>query len=232
MFHIINSSDKTTGTTGNCSINLNQRIKGTYSLYSFVFTNNLYNVNSNNNRIVLTNTSDTVLSNSLIPEGYYTGAELASKITSEIASLTATFDENTAKFTFTYSSDFKLKFASYDNTIHELIGFEKLDYTSSSSSLTSVEKSDLIPCKNLYITIKQGHKPIELNSNSNHHDYSFIINDSQSSFGSLFRYKQSNVLQQQYVNVEATRRFDITIYDNNHNTVNTSNCIMILEKKS
>jgi hypothetical protein len=232
MYSIINSDDKTTGTNGNCVINLNSRIQGEYALYSFFFTNTLYNVNDTNNRLVLANASGSVISNNLITAGYYTGAELASQITNQIASLSATYDENTGKFTFTYSADFQFLFANYTNTSYLLLGFENdTDYTSASSSLTSANPSDLILHKNLYITIKEANKPFSKNSSTSHRDYSLKVYDSNTSFGGLFRYEESDLVKQQNFELDPTRRIKIKIYDDNDHIVDLSNWTMILQRK-
>ena len=232
MFQIIKSNDKATGTNGDCIIHLNQRIGGQYGLYSFIFTNTLYNVNSTNNRFVITDTSDTIISNVLLDEGFYTGSELADKITSAITDLTATFDDNTNKFTFTYTSNFKLAFSTtYNNTCWELLGFAQSNYTSSSLLLSSVMCADFNPHKTLFITIKKASKPIENNSQSNHHEYTFMISDSTSTFGSLFRYIQDDPLRQQYTNINTTRTLSIEIRDDDNNVIDPTNWIMILQRK-
>ena len=232
MLNIIKSNNKTSGTNGNCVIHLNQRMKGLYGLYSFIFTDTLYNVYSANNRFVITDTSDTVISNVLLDEGFYTGSELADKITSAVTDLTATFDDNTNKFTFTYTSDFKLAFSStYTNTCSEILGFEQSDYTSTSSSLTSVKCADFNPHKTLFITINKANKPIENNSSSNHHEYTFMISDASSTFGSLFRYLQDDQLRQQYAEIDSTRQIEVEIRDDDHNVIDPTNWIMILQRK-
>lgn len=232
MYNIIKSNDKSTGTNGDCVVHLNQRINGQYGLYSFIFTNTLYNVNSTNNRFVMTNTSDTIISNVLLDEGFYTGNGLADKLTSTITDLTVTFNDNTNKFTFTYTSDFKLAFSTtYSNTCWELLGFAQTDYTSTSSSLSSIMCADFNPHKNLFITINKARKQIENNSQSNHHEYTFMISDSTSSFGSLFRYIQEDPLQQQCTIIDPTRSLNIEIRDDDNNIINPTNWIMILRRK-
>ena len=231
MLNIISSNDKTSGTNGDCVIHLNQKMMGIYGLYSFIFTNSLYNVGSTNNRFVLTDTSDVVLANVLLTEGYYTGGEVATLITDAISDLTVKFDDNTSKFTFTYSSNFKLPFGSYENTCFELLGFDKSTYISIASSLSSSHPADFNPHKNLFITINKANKPIENNSSSAHHDYSFIVSDSLSSFGSLFRYIQEDILKQQNVEIEPTRSLSIQIHDDDNNIINSTNWTMILQRK-
>ena len=231
LFSIIRSSDKATGTNGDCVLNINEKISGYYGLYSFTFTNSLYNVTSTNNRLIIADTSDVVLSDVTIPEGYYTGSELADYVTTQLSGLTVTFDNKTNKFTFTYLSNFKLLFTSYDNTSHFLLGFEKSNYQSSSSVLSSINAADLVSCKDLFVTIREANKQVSNNSSNSHNDYSLIINDNTSSFGSLFRYKQEDIVKQQSIKITPTRQLKIQIYDDEHNIVNTNNWIMILQKK-
>ena len=232
MFNIIKSNDKHSGTNGDCVIELNQNISGQYGLYSFIFTNSLYNVNSTNNRFVITDTSDTVISNVLLDEGFYTGLELADEITSKVTDLTVTFDDKTSKFTFTYTSNFKLAFSSsYSNTCWEILGFAQSTYTSTSLSLTSAVCADFNPHKTLFITINKANKPIENNSNSSHHEYTFMISDSSSTFGSLFRYIQDDQMRQQCAEIDRTRNLSIEIRDDDNNVINPTNWIMILQRK-
>ena len=231
MFNIISSNDKTSGTNGDCVIHLNQKMQGYYGLYSFIFTNSLYNVSSSNNRFVLTDTDDNVISNVLLDEGYYTGKEIADKIANATSNLTIEFDDNTSKFTFTSSSDFKLAFSSYNNTCHLILGFENLGYLSAGSTLTSPNAADFNPHKNLFITIDKANQPIENNSSSAHHDYTFMISDSLSSFGSLFRYIQEDSLKQQNVKIDSTRSLSVQLHDDDNNVIDPTNWIMILERK-
>lgn len=226
MMEIIKSSDKSSGTNGNCVIHLNGEMGGEYYLYSFIFNNNLYNVNSTNNRIVIANTSDVVLSNTLLTEGFYSGNEIATNITNNVLSgFSASYNENSGKFTFTYSSDFKILNNGYDNTSHALLGFANSDYTSSSNSLSSVNVADLTPYKNIFISIREN-SPKQI-VNQNHHDYSFIVH-TDNSFGSLFKYIQEDKMKQQKIHIHPTRRLEITIYDSNDNQLNVADWSMIV----
>lgn len=228
MFEIIKSDDKTTGTNGDCVINLNDDISGQYRLYSFTFCNNLYNVNDTNNKLILANTSDVIISNTTLTNGDYDGDNFATLITNAITDLTATYDDATGKFTMTYTSDFKLLFANYSNTCHKLLGFDNIDYTSDSNTLDSANVAQLLPFKHLYIDISENdNKPIKSQS---HYFYSFLLYDSNSTFGSMFRYVCDDMERQQKINIKSSKRLKIKILDENNNVYNISDWIMLLEK--
>ena len=228
MFEIIKSDDKSTGTNGDCVIHLNDDISGEYRLHSFTFCNNLYTVNDNNNKLILANTSDVIISNTTLTNGDYDGESLALLITNEITDLTASYNDATGQFTFTYTSDFKLLFENYSNTCHKLLGFDKSDYTSDSNTLTSVNVAQLLPFKHLYLDISENdNKQIKSQS---HYFYSFLLYDTNSTFGSMFRYICDDVQRQQKINIKSTKKLKIKILDSNNKVYNVSDWIMILEK--
>ena len=228
MFEIIKSSDKSSGTNGNCKIHLNDDLSGDFRLYLFSFYNNLYNVNDNNNVLVLTNTSDTVISNITLTNGDYSGDELATLITNGIADLNAIYDENTGKFTLSYTSDFKLNFVDNSNTCYKLLGFDNNTYTSTSSSLTSESVAELLPYKHLYLEINENDDK-SLRDQS-HNYYSLILNDKNSGFGSMFRYLCEDRVKQQRIHLKSSKQLNIKIKDENNNVCEIADWILILEK--
>ena len=229
MIEVISSANKTSGTNGDCQIYLRGEIGGKYKLKSFRFTNNIYNVNSTNNRIVLADTSDVIITNVTLTEGYYTGGEIATLITSIASGFSASYSANTGKFTFTYTGDFKLLFENYDNTCHDLIGFEKNDYTSSGSSLTSVNTANLTPINTIYLWIEQNRHKKVIDQNNN--DYSLEITDKSSVFGGTFCYEVIDESMMQQIDIRDTRFLKMKIYDQNNNILDISQWTMILESK-
>jgi hypothetical protein len=110
-----------------------------------------YNVNSNNNIIIISLLDGTTY-NLTIPVGNYTGITLASQINTLVSavlpSFTCTFSIKTSKLTFTYSTMFFINYASS----YKVLGFQKNIINSSSLngsiySLTSSKVIDLIPVK-------------------------------------------------------------------------------------
>ena len=229
MYEILQSSDRATGTNGDSIFYLIDDIKGEYKLHSFKFTNNIYNVTSNNNRIVLANTSDTLLADVRLTEGYYTGTEIASMITSDVYSgFAAGYDNKTGKFTFSLGGGFKMLNQGYADMSYGLLGFDNNDYTSDGNTLTSVNVADLIPVKEIYIKIKDDKLKAVRSQTLN--DYSLMVYDKLSTFGSIFHYTCEDRINQQTINLKPTKRLEIKICDNEGNILQISNWCMILEK--
>ena len=228
MFEIIKSDDKSTGTNGDCTMYLNDDISGEYRLHSFAFYNNLYNVNDNNNKLIIADTNDEIISNTTLTNGDYNGNQLADLIDDSITDLTVIYDDNTGIFTLMYTSDFKILFANYANTCHKLLGFEKDDKTSSANELMSENVAQLLPYKNLYVEIAENdNKPFKSQS---HYFYSFVLFDKSSTFGSMFKYMCEDKQIQQRINIKSTKKLKIKILDDSNNVCNVSDWIMILEK--
>lgn len=221
MLHIIRSSD-----ISNNVINLTKKMSGKYKLHSFVFTNNLYNVTSNNNILPYYESS---LNNIELTQQYANGDDLANDIQTKINNIsggtaTVTYNANTCTFTITNTTNFSLNFAdNTTNTCHELIGFNQSN-TNTTTTVTSSNMAQLVPFH--YITIKIDKDNCLNVQNQTYHSDSLIILG-KSDFGDTFVFN-GNDFQPQYVNINSVKTLSISFYNDKHNTVNISNWALVL----
>ena len=225
MKYIIKSSN-----VSNNIVNLNKYFKGHYKLSSFCFTNNIYNVNSNNN--ILPYQEGATYTAITLSEQFVDGNDLATDIASKINAVsagtaTATYNDNTGKFNITNTTNFYLKFGDVStNTCNNLLGFNQSN-TTDGTSVTSDNSSDLVPFKTIFIDIKEDKSKNILDENNNNN--TFMI-QGVSNFGELFIYNPVNMdIEPQYALFHSTKRLEIRFYDENENELTLRNWILILE---
>ena len=209
---------------------LDKRIEGVYKLLSFVTTNNMFNVNNNNNKIYWNeNGSDltTTLTN-----GYYSSDDFKTHLSTQLNSsasgtVTVTLDDNTRKLTIADTLNFYFTFGTNtSNSARKLIGFNEADGANGASH-TSDNPIDLNTYKNIFITIEQDdHRNIEGQDFFNH---SFVINGT-GAFGEICRYiNQDNF--DQYIKLRKTKMLKVIFYDINNNIIDlNSEYQLILQK--
>lgn len=126
----------------------------------------IYAINTNNNKIKYQIGTGTIYT-SIIPEGNYTATTLISALNSAFLAnsvvLTLTFSQITGKLTFTHlTSDFT--FYVIDNSLMQVLGFTtKVNYSSSSKSLTGLYPVNILGALNFQIF---SHNLITKNFNS------------------------------------------------------------------
>ena len=226
MYFIIKSSDVNNGI-----INLNKQMENVYLLHSFSFTNDIYNIDSNN--YILPYQESSININIQLTEQYVNGDDLATHLQSKINAVSSgtasvAFNANTGKFTITNSVNFKFNFASYGNgTCYDLIGFNNID-TSYATTATSDYSANLVPYQSLFIDIKND--KLKLVSDENYNNYSFIINQS-SNFGDICNYISNiNDTDPQLIDIDTTKRIEVKFYDQNNNLITLNNWCLILKK--
>ena len=223
MYHIIQSSD-----VENNVINLTQKIKGLCKLNAFVFTNNIYNVTTNNNILPYYETS---LNNIELTTQYANGDDLATDIQTKIdaisaGSATVTYNSNTCKFTITNTTSFSLKFGdNTTNTCYELIGFNQSN-TDASTTITSPNMSQLVPFKYITINVAQD-TALHIQNQKFQHDTFVIMGTSD--FGDKIIYNSKDYTPQ-YMNLQATKTLSVSFFDDKHKAITISNWTMIFNQ--
>ena len=226
MKYILKSSN-----ISNNIINLKKSFKGEYSLYSFCFTNNIYNITSNNN--ILPYQQGASYNAVELTQQFTNGQGLASDIQSKLnaipsANVSVSYNSNTGKFTITNTTNFYLKFGDITTNIcNELLGFNGSN-TTDGLSVSSDTKADLTPFKSILINIKE-----DKNRNvkdENYNQNTFVING-DSNFGEKLTYKSFDWdVISQYMLVDETKRLEITFTDEKGNSLDLRNWVLVLEQ--
>ena len=116
----------------NNKLTLDYPIVGEYSLESFVFTNNIYNVTNDNNKVYFTENS--VPLTTTLTNGYYDGEDFRSHLQTSMnatasGTITVSLDTNTNKLTISNSThNFFFTFGTNTtNSARKLLGFNASD---------------------------------------------------------------------------------------------------------
>ena len=209
---------------------LDESINGKYRLLSFTATNNIFNVNDNNNQIYIT--EGTTPYEITLTNGYYTIDELKSHLQDKMSAsltgtITITINDITNKFTITDTNSYYFTFGTNtNNSANALLGFNETDQTLSTSH-TSDNCVDLNSVKQIFINITQNDdrcvKGIDYFSTS-------LIIQNDSNFGELFRYIKNDNFEQ-FVKFNNTKSLEIKIHDLDNNDIElNSDYILIFEK--
>lgn len=170
---VINSKDRTSGTSSNFRINLpSNKIKlngkNKLKLQSIVMYNTLYVINSNNNKIDFNENSTN--KTTTLTNGFYNASTLASHIgtamtstSSGYATFTATYSTVTGKMTISSTQNFTLKFLTGTNTAtspYRILGFMDTNGilpvdSSVGTSATGNNVVNLGLPTTIYITVKE-----------------------------------------------------------------------------
>ena len=219
-------SDKSTNDT----YTLDRAINGKYKLLSFVCTNNLFNVNDNNNKIYFNeNGTDRIAT---LTNGNYDINDLKTEcITAlnDVASGTfnITIDSLTRKYTFTSTNNFGFTFGTNtSNSGRKLIGMNASDDTQSLTH-TSDTSIDLNTHKNILIDISENDDKNVIGVD--YFDTSLVING-LGVFGDMIRYIDNDNFHQ-YIKVKNTKKLKLRFHDSNNETIDlNSEYIIIFDK--
>lgn len=224
--HSTSSSDMT--------ISLRQPIsEGRYKVLQTCFYNGIYNINSYNNKIYWTTTSDGSLTSTLTP-GYYTSTTLTSHLSTVLSAdgtptITTSYSDETGKFNFSASAG-NISFTFSTNTSNSaryLLGFDE-ENTSESSSITSTNPADISYTRYIGIDIDE--------FSSNYNDVNNRARTYLYPINSSFSNVQYTNLQESYENIltlpNPTRKLNIKLYDDSGRPLSNNNLdwSFILEK--
>lgn len=215
----------------NNTYQLDKTISGKWKLINFSFTNNIFNVNDNNNKIYFNENG--VDLTATLSNGYYdAGSALTSNISTALnnvatGTITVDFDDTTNKYTITNTLNFYFKFgSSTKNSARKLLGMTASDGTNSTTQ-TSNNPIDVNTYKNIFINISQNDdKDI---FGQNYFSTSFTITGT-GTFGELIKYIYKD-FSEQYVKLNNTKHITVKIHDLNNDELElNSEYSLILEQ--
>ena len=225
---LILHSDK----SNNNSFTLDKRIQGLYQLRSFVATNNIYNVNDNNNKIYIEEDGTDHVITATLSNGYYDSSDLKTHLSTTLnnslnGTVTVEFDENTYMFTFSNTNGFRFVFgANTTNSARKLLGFNPTDGIPNTSQTSDIP-IDLNPYKNIFITITE-----DDNRNVEGIDFfncSLIVNGTFD-FGAILRYVDVDNFAQ-ILKFKNTKMLKVFFHDANNNIINLNSEYQIILQK-
>ena len=213
--------------------NLDESIAGKYKLVSFTFTNNIYNVNDNNNKVYIYKSGtnfDPTLTN-----GYYDINDLSTELQTQIndvgpdLGMVVVPDVKTNKLTFTQSSyNFYFTFGTNtSNSARKLLGFNAVD-GSNATTHTSDTPVDLNPYKNIFININENDDRNIVGTN--YFNTSLIINGN-ADFGETFRYKPNENFDQYIKFSKSVKSIQLRFHDSNNENINLNSEYEIILQK-
>ena len=227
MLYVLKSTDISNGV-----INTKEVYDGIYDLHSFSFTNNLYNVTTNNN--ILPYQQGSTYYAVELTQQYANGDDIASDIQTKLnaipsSSATVSYNSNTHKFTIDNTTSFYLKFGDVTtNTCNDLLGFSQTN-TSNGTSVTSDDMADLVPFKHIYINIEPD--TCKCVKTENYTENTFLITGN-CDFGDLFTYlSQEKDIYRQICNFRAIKRLKVNFYNEKYNSINPKNWILTLAQQ-
>jgi hypothetical protein len=209
-------------------INLKKKMNGEYLLHSFTFTNDVYNITSNNNILPYQDFGGS-LTEITLTQQYINASDLASHLQTKINAVTSgmasvSYDSNTGKFTITNTVSFRITFGDYtsSNGCHNLLGFSGTNLTYATTQ-TSDNTANLVPFQCIYVKIKQN----RLNSiyDENYGDYSLVVTV-DGDFGARCSYISPLPLQQK-IQLDDCKRLEITFYDQDSHQITLNNWCLI-----
>ena len=209
---------------------LDKRIEGTYKLVGFVTTNNMFNINNNNNKIYWNeNGTDrtTTLTN-----GYYSADDFKTHLQTQMnadgsGTVSVTLNDNTRKLTINDTNGYYFTFATNtSNSARKLLGFNEADGTNANSQVSD-NPIDLNTHKNIFISIEEDdHKNLE---GITFFNASFVVNG-VGAFGEICRYIDDDNFCQ-YIKFKQTKKLKIKFHDTSNNTIDlNSEYQLILQK--
>jgi len=208
---------------------LDEPITGKYILQLFAMNNNLYNLNSTNDKFYA-NSSIISLTN-----GNYIGLELATLLESALisefsdATITVTYNTNAGKLTISSpSTSLALEFGSnISNSARKLFGFDQTDTTTSTTNI-SPNVAHLSPYSVIFLGIKEDNDDVI--QGSNHFASTFVLFDKSSSFTGTLRMTSEDLFQTVKFSRTKSLRFEFSDVDDNEVEFNGAEFIILLKK--
>lgn len=152
----INSKDRVSGSSTDFKLNLQPPINNSksFTIKNIYIRNSTYNITEKNNKFIYRDLSDV---NVELTPGMYTHSELAQQlqlIISDIYPISISYNDVLDQFIFVAPNMAGINF-NVDDSMNEILGFEKLNYDSETSGGTKILNSklspELLPNKFFYI---------------------------------------------------------------------------------
>ena len=225
---LIDSNDLNT----NNELTVDSKISGNYELETFVFTNNIYNVDGTNNKVYINENSSNLTAT--LTNGFYDSNDFRTHLQTQMnavcsGTITVVIDDNTGKLTISNDThNFYFTFATNtSNSARKLLGFNQSDGTNASSQTSDIA-IDLNTHKCFFINIEQNNnKNID---SPNYFNTSFLI-QATGSFSETSRYIKNDNFKQ-CVKFRNEKKIKFKIHDKNNNTLNlNSEWCMVLSQQ-
>jgi hypothetical protein len=229
----LESNKRTFGTPNNFTIPLVWDNPKSFAVKEISLTNNIYLINANND--FMTIDVGSIDYTVYLDHKNYTASQLASEIQTKLNALpvvgggfTCVYTSQTNKFTFTNTSTWDIDFTlSGTDYLYKLLGFDKLNYTSSgpSNTITAPFQANLLSVEYIdFCSNNLGKAISNQNMNANAIERLFVNN---AQYGEQIVY--SNRYRKQFA-VSPNTAFgqaDITLRDQNGNLVDIENNVNV-----
>lgn len=246
---IINSQDRTSGTSSNFIINNNNIIrlngKKQLTLKSLSIFNTIYTINSNNNKIDFNENATN--KTTTLTNGWYDSSSLCTHISSSMtttsggfATFTATYNSTTGKITISSTQNFSLLFLTGTNKSYspyrelgftDVNGINAIDTSVSTSSTANNIVNLGIPLT-LYISINNWNGSNIKDTSNTHCTFAIPI---KAGFRELIEYNSSDIKQTVEIppgiNIISNTMVSLTSINNKSIDLNGSEWSMTLELK-
>ena len=209
---------------------LDEALSGKYKLVSFVFTNNVYNVNDINNKIYFTENGNNLTAT--LTNGYYDSTDFVTHLSNVLnnaasGTITVSINSNTNKLTITDTLNIYFTFGTNtNNSARKLLGFNESDGTANTTQ-TSDKPIDLNTYKGIWLDIYENYD--KRMYGIDYFNTSMYING-EGSFGEIVRYKNNDNFDQ-YIQLNNTKHIEIKFHDRNHNDINLNSEYEIIFQK-
>lgn len=209
---------------------LDNRITGHYRLVSFSYTNNIFNITDNNNKVYWNDNGTNRVA--ILTNGYYDSNDFTSHLSTTLnddasGTVSVALDTNTRKITVTSTLNFYFTFGSNtDNSARKLLGFSEAD-GSNATTQTSTTPIDLNTCKSVFIKFEQDdNRSIE---GIDFFETSLMLSGN-ADFGEAFRYIDIDNFCQ-YVKFRDIKKIKVSFHDTSNNSINLNSEYQIILKK-
>ena len=216
----------------NNELTFDNKIKGIYELESFAYTNNIYNVDDNNNKVYINENSSDLTAT--LTNGYYDSNDFKTHLQTQMnavctGTISITLDDNTGKLTITNDThNFYFTFATNTtSTARKLMGFNQSDGTNASSQ-TSDNPIDVNTHKCFFVNIEEND---DKNIDGPSYFNTSLMIQASGSFGETSRYIKNDNFKQ-YVKFRNEKKIKFKIHDKNNNILNlNSQWLLLLSQK-
>ena len=209
---------------------LNEPIQGIYKLVSLSFTNNIYNVNDNNNTIYLNENGTNI--QCTLTNGFYNTTDFVNHLSTLLnnnltGSVSVSLNDNTNKLTITNTITFYFTFGSNtNNSAFKLLGFNSQDGTTNTTQ-TSDNCIDLNTHKYIFLDISEDYA---LNVDGTGSFNTSLIINGNGNFNEIVRYTAKDNFEQ-CVSFNNTKNITYNFHDADYNDINLNSHFEIILQK-
>ena len=212
-------------------LTFDNKIQGDYQLETFVFTNNLYNVDDTNNKVYINENSNNLTAT--LTNGFYDSNDFRTQLQTQMnavcsGTISITLDDNTGKLAISNDThNFYFTFATNTtNSARKLMGFNQSDGTNASSQTSDIAM-DLNTHKCFFVNIEENNNK---NIDSPSYFNTSLLIQATGSFGETARHIKNDNFNQ-YVKFRNEKKIKFKIHDKSNNTLDLqSEWFMVLRQ--